>query len=227
MDNSLYIRNYFKHYNFIIMSTLERAIEIATEAHRGQLDKAGNDYITHPLRVMAAGKSDEEKIVGVLHDVVEDTEWTFEMLAAEGFSSEIIDALRCVTKLSDSEPYDKFIARVKSNPLAVAVKLNDLTDNMDIRRLPYLSDKDVKRLKKYLKAYKQLCGEPTYSLYAVRQDYPNAYNPWNDEDDFMLTKMWCEGASIKELAAHFKRKPGAILSRIKKLELKEIYGERE
>ena len=209
------------------MSTLERAIEIATEAHRGQLDKAGNDYIGHPLRVMAAGKSINEKIVGVLHDVVEDTEWTFEMLVAEGFSDEVIDALRCVTKLYENEPYDKFIARVKTNSLAVAVKLNDLSDNMDIRRLPYLSDKDVKRLKKYLKAYKQLCGEPTYSLYAVRQEFPNAYNPWSDEDDFKLTEMWCEGASIKKIASYFQRKPGAIISRIKKLELEEKYGVRE
>ena len=209
------------------MSTLERAIEIATEAHRGQLDKAGNDYISHPLRVMAAGTSVNEKIVGVLHDVVEDTDWTFEMLAAEGFSDEVIDALRCVTKLSENEPYDKFIARVKTNSLAVAVKLNDLSDNMDIRRLPYLSDKDVKRLKKYLKAYKQLCGEPTYSLYACRQEFPNAYNPWNDEDDLKLTQMWCEGVSIKEIASYFQRKPGAILSRVKKLGLEEKSGVRE
>ena len=209
------------------MSTLERAIEIATEAHRGQLDKAGNDYISHPLRVMAAGTSINEKIVGVLHDVVEDTDWTFEMLAAEGFSDEVIDALRCVTKLSENESYDKFIARVKTNSLAVAVKLNDLSDNMDIRRLPYLSDKDVKRLKKYLKAYKQLCGEPTYSLYACRQEFPNAYNPWNDEDDLKLTQMWCEGATIKEIASYFQRKPGAILSRVKKLGLEEKSGARE
>ena len=209
------------------MSTLERAIEIATKAHSGQLDKAGNNYITHPLRVMAAGKNTEEKIVGVLHDVVEDTEWTFEMLAAEGFSSEIIEALRCVTKLSENEPYDKFIARVKTNPLAVAVKINDLSDNMDIRRLPYLSDKDVKRLKKYLKAYKQLIGEPIYSVYACRQEFPNAYNQWSEEDDFNLTKMWCEGATIKELSSYFQRKPGAISSRIKKLELEEKYGPRQ
>lgn len=208
------------------MSTLERAIEIATEAHRGQFDKAGNDYICHPLRVMAAGKTTEEKIVGVLHDVVEDTDWTFERLAAEGFSPEIIEALRCVTKLSDNEPYDKFIARVKTNPLAVAVKLNDLSDNMDIRRLPYISDKDVKRLKKYLKAYKQLTGTPSYSLYACRQEFPNAYAPWSVEDDMELTRLWCEGATAKELAVHFKRKPGAIISRIKKLELVEKYDER-
>ena len=150
------------------MSTLERAIQIATEAHKGQLDKAGRDYIGHPLRVMEMGKTEEEKIVGVLHDVVEDGDWTFEALEAEGFSKEVIDALRCVTKTSENENYDDFIERVKKNPLAVAVKINDLTDNMDIRRLPYLSDKDVKRLKKYLKAYKKLTGEPVYSVYAAR-----------------------------------------------------------
>ncbi len=161
----------------------------------------------------------EEKIAGVLHDVVEDGGWTFEMLEAEGFSAEIIEALRCVTKLSDDEPYDKFIARIKGNPLAVAVKLNDLSDNMDIRRLPYMSDKDVKRLKKYLKAYKLLTGEPRYSVYACRQEFPNAYNPWTDDDDAELIAMWGEGATVEELAGHFQRKPGAILSRIKKLGL--------
>ena len=208
------------------MGTLERAIEIACQAHSGQLDKAGNDYISHPLRVMEMGQSMDEKIVGVLHDVVEDSAWTFEQLAVEGFAPHIIDALRCVTRLSDSEPYDKFISRVKENPLATAVKLNDLTDNMDIRRLPYLSDKDVKRLKKYLKAYKQLTGTPTYSVYACRQEFPNAYALWSEEDDWTLTKMWCEGVAVKELADHFQRKPGAILSRIKKLELEEKYGKR-
>lgn len=182
------------------MSTLERAIEIATEAHHGQRDKAGNDYIGHPLRVMAAGKTPEEKIVGVLHDVVEDSDWTLE------------------------EPYDRYIARIKGNPLAVAVKLNDLTDNMDIRRLPYLSDKDVKRLKRYLRAYKQLSGEPTYSVYACRQEYPNAYLPWTEAEDLELTRLWCEGATEEELSAHFQRKPGAIRSRIEKLDLERLYG---
>ena len=86
------------------MSTLERAIEIAREAHKGQLDKAGCEYIGHPLRVMAAGRSPEEKIAGVLHDVVEDSDWTFEQLEAEGFPSSVIEALRCVTKLSEEEP---------------------------------------------------------------------------------------------------------------------------
>ena len=83
-------------------------------------------------------------------------EGTFAELLAEGFPVHIIDALRCVTKLSDNEPYDEFIERVKTNPLAVAVKINDLADNMDIRRYKELSDWDVKRLKKYLKAYHEL-----------------------------------------------------------------------
>lgn len=202
------------------MSRLERAIEIAHEAHRGQRDKAGNDYIDHPMRVMAMGKTMEEKIVGVLHDVVEDAaEWSFERLEQEGFAPEIIEALRCVTKRLEDEPYDKFIARVKTNKLAVAVKLNDLTDNMDIRRLPYLSDKDVKRLKKYLKAYKQLMGEPTYSVYACRQEHPNAYDPWSEEDDRLLVEMWHDGVALDDLAVHFGRKRGAIISRMKKLNL--------
>ena len=199
------------------MSTLERAIQIATEAHKGQFDKAGREYIGHPIRVTEMGKTEDEKIVGVLHDVIEDTDWTFERLEAEGFSQEVINALRCVTKTSENENYDEFIDRVKKNPLAAAVKINDLTDNMDIRRLPYLSDKDVKRLKKYLKAYKRLTGEPVYSVYAARQEHPNAYDPWTEEADEQLKKMWSEGISVHEIAEHFRRKSSAIITRMKKL----------
>lgn len=198
------------------MSTLERAIQIATEAHKGQFDKAGREYIGHPIRVMEMGKTEDEKIVGVLHDVIEDTDWTFERLEAEGFSQEVINALRCVTKTSENENYDEFIDRVKKNPLAASVKINDLTDNMDIRRLPYLSDKDVKRLKKYLKAYKRLTGEPVYSVYAARQEHPNAYDPWTEEADEQLKKMWSEGISVHEIADHFGRKSSAIITRMKK-----------
>lgn len=135
---------------------LAKAIEIALKAHDGQTDKAGMPYIGHVMRVMQAGRTIDEKIVGVLHDIVEDTHWTFDMLLAEGFPPHIVDALRCVTKISDDEPYEQFIERVKTNPLAVAVKINDLTDNMDIRRLSDLTDKDVQRLRKYLQAYREL-----------------------------------------------------------------------
>ena len=151
--------------------------------------------------------------------MVEDTSWTFEALEAEGFSPEVIAALKCVTKLSENENYDDFIERVKKNPLAVAVKINDLTDNMDIRRLPYLSDKDVKRLKKYLKAYKKLIGEPVYSIYAARQENPNAYDPWTEEADEQLRRLWSEGKSVADIADHFGRKQSAIMVRMKKLSL--------
>lgn len=201
------------------MSTLERAIEIAREAHKGQKDKSGCDYIGHPLRVMAAGNTLQERIVGVLHDVIEDSCWTFGMLVEEGFDDEIIDALKCLTKKNDNEPYDTFIARIKSNPLATTVKLNDLTDNMDIRRLPYLSDKSIKRLKKYLKAYRQLSGKPAYSIPACRLEYPNAFNPWTPEEDAKLAHLWMQGASNDELAIEFGRKPSAIAERIRKKHL--------
>ena len=135
---------------------LDRAKAIATSAHEGQVDKAGKPYIEHPLRVMNMGKTVEEKIVGVLHDVVEDSEWTFEMLEKEGMPKEVVDAIKCVTKLSEDEDYDHFIARVKTNPLAVKVKLNDLKDNMDITRLGKVTEKDLPRLNKYIRAYKQL-----------------------------------------------------------------------
>ena len=197
---------------------LQKAINIATEAHRGQVDKAGMSYIEHVLRVMAACTTDEEKIVGALHDVVEDTDWTFDRLAAEGFPKYIITALRHITK-QPAEPYEKFIARVKKNPLATAVKLHDLTDNMDIRRLPYLSDKDVKRLKRYLKAYKRLTGEPVYSQEAAKAEFPNAFKPWEEAEDAALRDFVAEQLSYDDIAEHFQRKRGAIINRIKHLRL--------
>lgn len=135
---------------------LDRAKAIATSAHEGQVDKAGKPYIEHPMRVMNMGKTIEEKIAGVLHDVVEDSDWTFEMLEKEGIPKDVMDALRCVTKLSEDDDYDHFIERVKTNPLAVKVKLNDLKDNMDITRLGEVTEKDLARLNKYIRAYKQL-----------------------------------------------------------------------
>ena len=138
------------------MSTLSRAIEIATKAHEGATDKYGAPYINHVTRVMNMGETDNEKIVGVLHDVIEDTHWSFEQLGNEGFSKEVIDALKCVTKTSEDEDYQEFINRIKINPLAVKVKLNDLTDNMDVKRMPEVLESDLKRLNKYLKAYNEL-----------------------------------------------------------------------
>jgi hypothetical protein len=152
------------------MSTLNRAIEIATKAHDGATDKYGAPYINHVKRVMNMGQTDNEKIVGVLHDVIEDTHWTFEDLEKEGFSKEVIDALKCVTKTSEDEDYEEFITRVKINPLAVKVKLNDLTDNLDIKRMPVVLESDLKRLNKYLRAYNEL---RTYYTAVINKNYTN------------------------------------------------------
>ena len=138
------------------MSTLKRAIEIAFEAHKDQKDKNGEPYIGHVLRVMNLGRTENEKICGVLHDLVEDTEWTFEDLRREGFSKTVIDALTCVTKISDDEDYEEFTNRIAKNRLAVIVKINDLSDNMDVRRFDVIREKDIQRLNKYLRAYRRL-----------------------------------------------------------------------
>ena len=135
---------------------LERAIEIAVEAHKGQIDKGGSPYILHPLRVMMSVDGELEKIVAVLHDVVEDSDWTFEALVAEGFSIEVIEALKSVTKNSDNEDYDSFIQRAIENPIGRKVKIADIRDNLDVTRISNITDKDVKRINKYKKALKIL-----------------------------------------------------------------------
>lgn len=137
---------------------LLHAIHIAINAHGKQLDSNGQPYIGHCFRVMSAGQTLEEKIVGVLHDVLEDTELTVANLIIEGFSEEVVDAVHTLTKL-ENEDYNHYLKRVKRNDLAVRVKLNDLTDNMDLRRLETLTDEDVIRMRKYLDAYNQLTNK--------------------------------------------------------------------
>ena len=135
---------------------LKLAIELAISAHDGEFDKHnGRPFIEHPFRVMNAGQTLEEKIVGVLHDVIENTEWTLDQLSEKGFSGEIVDGVDAMSK-RENEPYDDYMQRVLKNPVAKRVKMNDLTDNMDIRRLSVVGNEDIDRLNKYLKAYKQL-----------------------------------------------------------------------
>ena len=137
------------------MSNLERAIEIAVAAHKGQLRKDGSPYVLHPLRLMMAVDSNDEKIVAVLHDAVEDTPVTFDQLQDEGFSNEVLNALRLVTHESDVS-YSEYIAAIAKNRLACAVKLADLRDNGNIYEIPDLKPNDLKRLEKYHLAYKTL-----------------------------------------------------------------------
>ena len=138
---------------------LHKAIKIADKAHKGQTDKYHAPYIAHVMRVMEYGKTMDEKIVGVLHDVVEDhpVDFSLDYLRSEGFPEYIIFAISCLTKFDPEEDYDDFVKRTERSPLAVAVKLNDLRDNMDLRRVNReLLHKDIKRFNKYLKAYRYL-----------------------------------------------------------------------
>lgn len=135
---------------------LHKAILLAIQAHEGQLDtNNGRPYIEHPFRVMNAGHTMQEKIVGILHDVVEDTSWTLDQLAEEGFSKEVVEGVDAMTR-RNNESYDDYLLRLEKNPIAVRVKLNDLTDNMDIRRWNEVPYHELARLRKYLKAYKKL-----------------------------------------------------------------------
>jgi (p)ppGpp synthase/HD superfamily hydrolase len=134
---------------------LEKAIQIAVEAHRGQRDRYGLPYILHSLRVMGRLHDVPEQIVAILHDVVEDTDWTFGELRSEGFPEPILEALDNVTK-REGEDYEDFVKRSATNALARRVKLADLEDNMDLRRLPQVSEDDCQRLQKYIKAWNYL-----------------------------------------------------------------------
>ena len=135
---------------------LDRAIQIAVEAHAGAKDRGGKAYILHPISVMMRCKTDEEKIVAILHDVVEDTDWTFEALREEGFTETIIEALKTVTKHSDDEDYDEFIQRSLKNEIGRKVKIADLRENLDVTRIGELADKDIERINKYKRALKTL-----------------------------------------------------------------------
>lgn len=136
---------------------LNKAISIAAKAHENQTDRYGAPYLGHVMRVMNYGKTLEEKIVGALHDTVEDTDITLEDLARYGFPTNIVFAVDCLTKRETDADYQSFVKRTEKSPLAVAVKLNDLRDNMDLRRATRaLTEKDLKRLNKYLKAYHYL-----------------------------------------------------------------------
>ena len=134
---------------------MEDAIALAVEAHRGQREKAGQPYILHVLRVMFRLDPEVERIVGVLHDVVEDTGRSFDDLRRLGYSEEVLAALDCVTK-RDGEGYEQFVERAASNPVARRVKLADLEDNMDLRRLPAVAGDDLERLDRYVRAWRRL-----------------------------------------------------------------------
>lgn len=135
------------------MSTLERAIELAITAHAGQVDKATEPYILHPLRVMLSVSVTDERIVAVLHDVIEDTDITAKDLLADGFSTRVVDAVVTLSK-TEGQSYEQYIEGVALNPLARVVKLADLKDNSDLSRIPNPTERDYERLEKYRRTRK-------------------------------------------------------------------------
>ena len=130
------------------MSTIERAIEIAARSHAGQIDKAGAPYIFHPLRLMMAVTTPDQKMAAVLHDIVEDTEVTFDELRAEGFSIDVVEAVMALTKNGGEARLDA-AKRAAQNPIALVVKLADVTDNMNLSRIANPTEKDFARIKEY------------------------------------------------------------------------------
>jgi (p)ppGpp synthase/HD superfamily hydrolase len=134
------------------MTLLERAIEIALKSHAGQTGKDGSAYILHPLRLMSRMETDEERIVAVLHDVVEDSDITFDDLRTIGFSESILEALHLLTHDKETT-YEEYVERIKPNRLARKIKLADLEDNSNLRRLTHVEEKDLQRVKKYHRAW--------------------------------------------------------------------------
>lgn len=140
------------------MPTLEDAIALAASAHAGQRDKMGEPYILHPIRVMLRLKTEDERTVAILHDVVEDTHVTLDELRRLGYSEEIVQAVELLSR-REGETYAEFIERVRPNALATRVKLADLEDNMDLRRQIKLGDHEIERLTRYFRAYGRLRHE--------------------------------------------------------------------
>ncbi|MDU4651933.1 HD domain-containing protein [Sneathia sanguinegens] len=133
------------------MNNYELALKIATEAHKGQVDKAGVPYINHPLTVASLVDTEEEKIVALLHDTIEDTNITEQDLIDYGFPNEIVEAVKLLTH-NKNVPYMDYVAKIKDNELARKVKIADLTHNSDLSRLKEITEKDKKRYEKYQKA---------------------------------------------------------------------------
>lgn len=132
------------------MSYADKALEFARKAHAGQKDKAGADYILHPIKVALYMDTDEEKAVAYLHDVLEDTDITLEDLK-KCFPNEIADAVVDITKRND-ESYENYIKRLSRCKTAKKVKAADLLHNLDITRIKSPSKKDFDRLEKYKKS---------------------------------------------------------------------------
>lgn len=137
------------------MNLYDKALVIAEKAHKGQVDKAGKDYIEHPLFVASLVNSEEEKATALLHDVIEDSSYTFDDLLNAGIPTDVVEAVSLLTKPRDVS-YQVYLDGIKKNHIARIVKLADLTHNSDLSRLPNISEKDIERQEKYKRAIEYL-----------------------------------------------------------------------
>jgi (p)ppGpp synthase/HD superfamily hydrolase len=133
----------------------KKALKLCFEAHKEQTDKSGMPYVFHPFHLAEQMADEATTVVALLHDVVEDTELTFEDLEKQGFNDEIIKALMLLTH-EKSVPYMEYVGEIKKNKIATKVKLADLKHNSDLSRLSVVDEKALKRKEKYEKAIKFL-----------------------------------------------------------------------
>ena len=131
------------------------ALKLCFEAHKNQTDKSGLPYVFHPFHLAEQMTDEETTIVALLHDVVEDTDYTIDNLREMGFDKKILEAIELMTH-NDNTPYMDYVAKIKTNPTAKIVKLADLKHNSDITRLDTITNKDQSRIDKYLKAIEKL-----------------------------------------------------------------------
>ena len=133
----------------------KKALKLSFEAHKNQADKSGMPYVYHPFHLAEQMETEETVIVALLHDVVEDTDYTLDDIRAMGFSDSVVEALALMTH-DKSVPYMDYVAKIKSNPIAKVVKLADLKHNSDLSRLEKIDEKALKRVEKYATAIKVL-----------------------------------------------------------------------
>lgn len=139
----------------IYTPTTKKAMKLCFQAHKDQTDKSGIPYVFHPIHLAEQMVDEDTTVVALLHDTIEDTHYTIEDLAALGFNDRVLAAIQLMTH-ADDVPYMDYVAKIKSNPIAKAVKLADLAHNSDITRMDIVDEKAIARVEKYAKAIKLL-----------------------------------------------------------------------
>lgn len=133
----------------------KKALKLCFEAHKNQLDKSGMPYVFHPFHLAEQMKDEATTAVALLHDVIEDTDYTLDDLRKLGFTEDVVSAVGLMTH-AEGVPYMEYVAEIKKNPIAKAVKLADLRHNSDTSRLDVVTERDIAREAKYAEAIKLL-----------------------------------------------------------------------